>query len=67
MAITYDEDGSQSRTITERKRKLATDISPRNEKNLNKRLQMDDFTGGDELDKLIKKQRKQKKNMKGEA
>ena len=42
-------------------------ISPRNEKNLNKRLQMDDFTGGDELDKLIKKQRKQKKNMKGEA
>ena len=23
MAITYDEDGSQSRTITERKRKLA--------------------------------------------
>jgi len=24
MAITYDEDGSQSRTITERKRKLAS-------------------------------------------
>ena len=29
MAITYDEDGSQSRTITERKRKLAMDIFPK--------------------------------------
>jgi len=28
MAITYDEDGSQSRTITERKRKLAMDLLP---------------------------------------
>ena len=29
MAITYDEDGSQSRTITERKQKLAMDIFPK--------------------------------------
>ena len=29
MAITYNEDGSQSRTITERKRKLAMDIFPK--------------------------------------
>ena len=29
MAITYNEDGSQSRTITERKQKLAMDIFPR--------------------------------------
>jgi len=29
MAITYDEDGSQSRTITERKRKLAMDLFPK--------------------------------------
>ena len=57
-------------TIKKKERKgdkTAMDLTPRNEKNLNKRLQMDDFTGGDELDKLIKKQRKQKKNMKGEA
>ena len=67
MAITYDEDGGQSRTITERKRKLAMDISPKNLKNLEKRLKMDDFTGGDNLDDIIKQQRKQKKNMKGKA
>ncbi len=29
MAITYNEDGSQSRTITERKQKLAMDIFPK--------------------------------------
>ena len=47
--------------------KTAMDISPKNLKNLEKRLKMDDFTGGDQLDDIIKKQRKQKKNMKGEA
>ena len=47
--------------------KVAMDISPRNLKNLIKRLKMDDFTGGDKLDDIIKKQRKQKKNMKGKA
>ena len=29
MAITYNEDGTQSRTITERKQKLAMDIFPK--------------------------------------
>ena len=32
-----------------------------------KRLKMDDFTGGSQLDDIIKQQRKQKKNMKGKA
>ena len=43
------------------------DISPKNLKNLEKRLKMDDFTGGDQLDDIILKQRKQKKNMKGKG
>ena len=64
MAITYNEDGS----IKKRKGdKVAVDISPKNLKNLIKRLKMDDFTGGDKLDDIIKQQRKQKKNMKGKA
>ena len=64
MALTYNEDGS----VKKRKgNKVAMDISPKNLKNLMKRLKMDDFTGGDKLDDIIKQQRKQKKNMKGKA
>ena len=64
MAMTYAEDGS----VRKRKgNKVAMDISPRNLKNLLKRLKMDDFTGGSKLDDIIKQQRKQKKNMKGKA
>ena len=64
MALTYNEDGS----VKKRKgNKVAVDISPRNLKNLMKRLKMDDFTGGNKLDDIIKQQRKQKKNMKGKA
>ena len=64
MAITYSEDGSVKKRKGD---KVAVDISPRNLKNLIKRLKMDDFTGGDQLDDIIKQQRKQKKNMKGKA
>ena len=64
MAMTYNEDGSVKKRKGD---KVAIDISPRNLKNLIKRLKMDDFTGGDQLDDVIKKQRKQKKNMKGKA
>ena len=64
MALTYSEDGS----VKKRKgNKVAMDISPRNLKNLMKRLKMDDVTGGDQLDDIIKEQRKRKKNMKGKA
>ena len=64
MAMTYTEDGK----VRKRKgNKVALDISPRNLKNLIKRLKMDDFTGGSQLDDVIKQQRKQKKNMKGKA
>ena len=64
MAMTYTEDGK----VRKRKgNKVAIDISPRNLKNLKKRLKMDDFTGGSQLDDVIKQQRKQKKNMKGKA
>lgn len=64
MAMTYTEDGK----VRKRKgNKVAMDISPRNLKNLLKRLKMDDFTGGSKLDDIIKQQRKQKKNMKGKA
>ena len=64
MAMTYAEDGS----VRKRKgNKVAMDISPRNLKNLIKRLKMDDFTGGSKLDDVIKQQRKLKKNMKGKA
>ena len=64
MALTYNEDGS----VKKRKgNKVAMDISDRNLKNLMKRLKMDDFTGGDQLDDIIKDQRKRKKNMKGKA
>ena len=64
MAMTYNEDGSVKKRKGD---KVAVDISPRNLKNLIKRLKMDDFTGGDQLDDIIKQQRKQKKNMKGKA
>ena len=64
MAMTYTEDGK----VRKRKgNKVAVDISPRNLKNLIKRLKMDDFTGGDQLDKIIEDQKKRKKNMKGKA
>ena len=64
MAMTYAEDGS----VRKRKGdKVAKDLSPRNLKNLIKRLKMDDFTGGSQLDDIIKQQRKQKKQMKGKA
>ena len=64
MDLTYNEDGS----VKKRKgNKVAVDISPRNLKNLIKRLKMDDFTGGNQLDDIIKEQRKRKKNMKGKA
>ena len=64
MALTYNEDGS----VKKRKgNKVAMDISDRNLKNLMKRLKMDDFTGGDQLDDIIKDQRKRKKNMKGKG
>ena len=64
MALTYNEDGS----VKKRKgNKVAMNLSPKNLKNLMKRLKMDDFTGGDQLDDIIKEQRKRKKNMKGKA
>ena len=47
--------------------KTAMDISPSYLKNLMKRLKMDAFTGGSQLDDIIKEQRKRKKNMKGKA
>lgn len=59
-----DDDPEQ---IEERERKgskLAMDITPRNLKNLNKRVNSDDFTGGDKLDKAIEEQRRLKKMMK---
>ena len=61
MAMTYTEDGK----VRKRKgNKVAMDISPRNLKNLNKRVNTDDFTGGDKLDKAIEEQRRIKKMMK---
>ena len=44
--------------------KIAVDITPRNLKNLNKRVNSDDFTGGAKLDKDIEEQRRLKKMMK---
>tara|TARA_Y100001937_G_scaffold111224_1_gene157608 strand:- start:323 stop:517 length:195 start_codon:yes stop_codon:yes gene_type:complete len=64
MAITYGMDGSMRKR---KGNKIAIDLTPRNEKNLNKRIKMDPFTGGDQLDKIIEEQRKRKKNMKGKA
>ena len=61
MAMTYTEDGK----VRKRKgNKVAMDISPRNLKNLQKRLKMDDFTGGQKLDEAIEEQRRLKKMMK---
>ena len=59
-----DDDPEQ---IEERERKgskFAMDITPRNLKNLQKRLKDDDFTGGARLDKAIEEQRRIKKMMK---
>ena len=69
MAITYrmrDEDPEQIEQRERKGNKTAMDLTPRNEKNLNKRIKMDPFTGGDQLDEIIKEQRKLKKKMKGE-
>ena len=44
--------------------KVAIDIRPKDLKNLNKRVNSDDFTGGDKLDKAIEEQRRLKKMMK---
>ena len=67
MAITYNEDGSVRK---KNGNKVAIDISPRNLKNLQKRVNSDDFTGGGDLDKAIEEQRRLKrmmKNKKGKA
>ena len=61
MAMTYAEDGS----VRKRKGdKIAMNLTPRNLKNLQKRLKMDDFTGGQRLDEAIEEQRRLKKMMK---
>ena len=70
MARTYrmkDNDPNDTEYRDRKGSKVAVDISPRNLKNLIKRLKMDDFTGGDQLDKIIEDQKKRKKNMKGKA
>ena len=54
MAITYSENGKKK---VRKGNKIATDITPRNLKNLNKRVNDDDFTGGANLDKRIEEQR----------
>ena len=61
MAITYSENGKKK---VRKGNKIATDITPRNLKNLNKRVNDDDFTGGANLDKRIEEQRRIKKMMK---
>ncbi len=61
MAITYSENGKKK---VRNGSKIAADITPRNLKNLNKRVNDDDFTGGDKLDKAIEEQRRIKKMMK---
>ena len=70
---TYRMRDNNPEQIEERERrgsKVAIDITPRNLKNLNKRLKEDDFTGGDKLDEIIEEQRRLKrmmKNKKGKA
>ena len=67
MARTYrmkDNDPDDTEYRDRMGSKVAMDISPRNLKNLLKRLKMDDFTGGDKLDKAIEEQRRIKKMMK---
>ena len=61
MAITYSENGKKK---VRKGNKIATDITPRNLKNLQKRVNDDDFTGGANLDKAIEEQRRIKKMMK---
>jgi len=61
MAITYNEDGSQSRTITERKQKLAMDIFPqKTPKDIEEQLNeaQDTRDGSKILKRLVKKIRK---------
>ena len=56
MAIQYTMNGNNPFDIKKKERKgdkTAMELTPRNEKNLNKRLKMNDFTGGDELDEII--------------
>jgi hypothetical protein len=70
MARTYrmkDNDPDDTEYMDRKGDKTAMDFSPRNLKNLLKRLKMDDFTGGSQLDDIIKRQRKLKKDMKGKA
>ena len=70
MARTYrmkDNDPNDTEYRDRKGSKVAVDISPRNLKNLIKRLKMDDFTGGDQLDKIIEDQKKRKKQMRGQA
>ena len=70
MARTYrmkDNDPNDTEYRDRKGSKVAVDISPRNLKNLIKRLKMDDFTGGDQLDKIIEDQKKRKKQMRGKA
>ena len=67
MARTYrmkDNDPDDTEFRDRMGNKTAMDISPRNLKNLIKRLKMDDFTGGANLDKAIEEQRRLKKMMK---
>jgi len=61
MATLYTEDGQ---VLKRKGNKVAIDITPRNLKNLNKRVNDDDFTGGSKLDKAIEEQRRLKKMMK---
>ena len=56
MARTYrmkDNDPDDTEYRDRMGSKVAMDISPRNLKNLLKRLKMDDFTGGSQLDDII--------------
>ena len=61
MALIQNEDGSVRK---KKGNKIAIDITPRNHKNLQKRLKSDDFTGGQKLDEAIEEQRRLKKMMK---
>ena len=67
MARTYrmkDNDPNDTEYRDRKGSKLAMDITPRNLKNLQKRLKDDDFTGGQKLDEAIEEQRRLKKMMK---
>ena len=67
MARTYrmkDNDPDDTEYRDRKGSKVAMDITPRNLKNLQKRLKSDDFTGGQKLDEAIEEQRRLKKMMK---